>query len=97
MGGPIHTLQAAKTVVEAASAKTTVSLEATVPLAETSPLLQWGLSVKHTSSISSSLRERGDQRHLCAQPNAQLAEKSNRTAVCENQASPKSLNILFRI
>lgn len=35
MGGPTHALQAAETAVEAASAKTTVSLEATVPLAET--------------------------------------------------------------
>lgn len=35
MGGPTHTLQAAQTVVEAASAKTAVSLEVRVPLAET--------------------------------------------------------------
>lgn len=63
VGGPTHALQAAETVVEAASAKLTVSLEATVTLTETlsflltSPLLQWGLWVKKISSNSSPLGE----------------------------------------
>lgn len=71
MGGPTHTLQAAEAVVEAASAKTTVSLEPQfLSLKLTSPLLQWGLGVKH---ISSSLGKRGNQRYLCAQPNKRTA------------------------
>lgn len=99
----LHTLQAAATVVEAASATSTVGLEATVTPAETHFELFGHIptaaveSVKHISCNSSLPGEviKDFAAHNSEQTHS-LLRNQTKQVVCKNQATSKPLNILFR-